>query len=449
MTKTILFLGNSVTSIDQFRILIDQMKECFDLSIKCVLFDVQKREFVYREDVVTEPPSADSNSLRPDAGVRKTTLRHIGRAVKRLLKRTCIGFFVEYRDWCFLYRNSEKLAKNLLDTIRPDLVISNSDRTNPIPLFVFKESKDIFHVVMPAGLLGTVESTASNAFKQRSHSVNHIYDLKRFVASKYPNQAIRIGGKTALFFEASQIVALRKFGILTEFPWIEGGYAETDMVCVANEQDKNLICKYTEKKVLITGLIEDYVVSQSLPLRDEIRKRIKKRYEICSEEICILGVPNYAELNLCSMNTHTHNMELLIDLLAKRFGTIALSFHPLSNLENYKSLKRKQGVVFLQERLRDVIVAADYYFSEDTSSTSRWAKISGCKWIPLLTEKWKFELSKADIEKYLMCIDLKDNLDCIMHKSMYSDPIDMNKLVDIKTVLVECLNTDSKGHAYE
>ena len=85
-------------------------------------------------------------------------------------------------------------------------------------------------------------------------------------------------------------------------------------------------------------------------------------------------MPQMAEHNLVSWDVHIHNMDVLTKLLCREYGFVLISLHPKSRKQDYEYLE-KSNIVILDEKLRDIIVAADCFFCLSNSSTTHYAEL--------------------------------------------------------------------------
>ena len=87
-------------------------------------------------------------------------------------------------------------------------------------------------------------------------------------------------------------------------------------------------------------------------------------------------MPHQAEEGLVDWTTHRRQVEALFGVLAGSGAHILLSLHPKSQRSNYSAMAQDNGLILVDQALRDVLPVADIFVAS-FSSTVQWALLLG------------------------------------------------------------------------
>jgi hypothetical protein len=269
-----------------------------------------------------------------------------------------------------------KLSKSLQE-IQPVAIVIFDDRplTPNYLLRVLALRRDIPVVLIPFAV-----STLESDVKLREGRSAHVLGVppgrmfKRVIARWWPRQAYAVSGRTFLFHNVWDTAALIFCGALPQNPWYVGG-SHPELVCAAGDDQRDYF--------LEAGVFADRIALTGPPLLDEsvgsreaagaIRRALVVKYTLTGERALIIcAVPQYAEHGLLDWDSHIKLTEELFSTLAGSGASVLLSLHPKSQRSVYEESAATYGLSILEERLADVMVAADLLVGT-FSSTVGWA----------------------------------------------------------------------------
>lgn len=391
-TKTILFIANNLTALRGMLYLIEQLNKY--KSVKIVLVCDSCRHYSDEYDVInvgddgTQRNNDASTTLEKQEwfNTNNVTWRH--------------QFFV-FTETLRIMNKHDKESKQILKKVKPDALVIYCDRMKGILQGFLHNAGTIPIIKIP------IATSLTDGFAGRYYDKELVVEQKifspNFILSKLnPGWVKNINGEKRLFYNAGYIFAGYIKGMVSKELWVSGA-GKTTVALVSTQKEKDAILERNKKNVWVTGLLEDYHIAEEKNNRENIKKNLREKYKIDQETIFIFSIPQLAEHNLVSWETHIFNIEFLTDVLTKEFGHILLSLHPKSKKESYIYLE-KYNVTFLEEPLREVVGGADYLAAVSTSSVLRWADIVGCYKISILYE---IMLKKVEKERMTSYIDLK------------------------------------------
>lgn len=434
--KTILFVPKSKTSIEAFIYLANRIRLKHE-SIKIIIYNSSA---VYYDDSCISPNIEFIQNIKTSKKILPTT-----RFFNKLYSLICnISFYYYHAYWsfCRIYSIYDKEAKIIMDNIKPDIIVTNSDRDDLIGNFFLKYADAIPCVVIPIGLLGDPKNDAlrREEINYKQFVVRGTNGRNNKILKKYPRQGYKLDDRAVLFYNAPRIMAMAKYDILSDCLWAEGGYKNTNLVCVSSKLDEKTVHDFVDVKTLITGTVEEFGIVEKAEEREYIRENLKNKYNFFGE-ICVFSVPNYYELGMCSREIQMGNVERIIEALGKHFDKVLISLHPRVKTDDYIYLADKYDVSIIDEKLRDIIVAADYFIASTDSSTMRWGIISGSKCIPIEFNDWIGGGLSKIIDGYMLNIHEIERKSLDYKKKYPFLDIDKNDIVDIAEMLVEIMSS--------
>lgn len=226
-------------------------------------------------------------------------------------------------------------------------------------------------------------------------------DVNKFAYSINPKWGWKIENRTKLFYPAGECIAGYVMGMGSQNPWVNGG-GRSSHVLAASIEEKNWIVSHANEncKVYVTGTLDERYVRNSIINRTAVRKMLREKYELLSDKIVILAMPQAAEHNTVSWDIHRENVRQMLKIFSKGYGKILVSLHPKSKIEDYTEFKKDYEYAILDEQLRNVISGCDVYICNAASTTVNWSQIVGCSRITIQNE-WLLKKMTAANLKYI------------------------------------------------
>ena len=431
--KTLLFIAQTQTSLLAFSGLADRISK-FSNDIKVVIYNASNSECKSRNMNYTVINDGSQAGGKRKVGEIRAKLSEF---VSKHLSTSVPYVLCSYFHYCGQLAGYNKSSLRFLGNWKPDLVVTNSDRTINIASAMIKNAQPCPCVIIQVGVYGNPVAYATRKAQNRRYSCRSRLGINRYMAEKYPKQVIEVNGEQVLYFEASQILALKKYDVLPESPWGEGSGKRSNILCLSCRQDKSKNQRFVDTETIVTGTIEEYAIVERRKQRETIKDALKKRYMCDSDVVCVLSVPNYAELSLCSREVQFRNVDVILNLLTQRFGRVYVSLHPRSKREDYHFIEEKYNAIILDGKLDEIIVSADYFLAAATSSTLRWGRLADSTCIPIELSDWKNCCVAEKIEGYLEWP--KDTIEKTFSNMEYYN-VDERDVIDIADLLIRILN---------
>ncbi len=280
----------------------------------------------------------------------------------------------------------EKVSKKLLKTFERQytfvdsalekfevkkVVISN-DRSVSLEAILSKWASDnsIDVVIPPVAYTAYSESLAKLRLS-RIYRNQHDGKIKA-------SSVMKVGEDQVSFYRPSEQDALVAFGAYSRNPWALGAGLASKVLVESDRESKRLIKMGTPvEKIIVTGHMSHDAIWTKNEQRSDIRKNYIEKYlpNLNDRPLVLLALPQFWEHHLCDEERHFEIIELLCEECAK-VGGVLISLHPKMDINNYRYLETKFDVKILEEPLRDVIVVADIFVA-NYSSTVGWALL--CK----------------------------------------------------------------------
>jgi len=273
-------------------------------------------------------------------------------------------------DWC----------KPFFESFNPNIVMVNGDRHLRLEPAVLKLSKEYgIKSIVPYFTysfdLGPLKSCRGRSLLEKTLKSPI---LTHFAHYKFRRRCINFAGKPYLFYPPSQMLALHKFGTLSDYPWYIGN-GLVDVVCI---DSKHSFHRYSKNKVpnnklRVVGDIAYDSLYHSFSNRETNREEIQTKYSLNPDKkLIVCALPQLAEHGFCSWENHWKEIEFLVDSLASQNESLLLSLHPKMAVQKYKYLEDKFDCKIVEERLFKILPCADLFVAT-FSSTVIWAVLCG------------------------------------------------------------------------
>lgn len=236
------------------------------------------------------------------------------------------------------------------------------------------------HRGIPVALVPYAVSSLESDVFVREHDLEQLVDsgllrtLKRRIASHTPQQmrASRSGDRL-LFYPPLETVVLKQMGLLADKPWVYGG-SGPDLVCAMGPDHLAYMTTggVARDRIELTGQPSlDHLVrtpEQTAALKAALAA--KHGFDP-ARPLLICAVPQHAEHGMADPARHQALTSELFWTLAASGLPVLLSLHPKSRRETYAATAEAAGLQILDQRLLEVLPAADLLIAA-FSSTIGW-----------------------------------------------------------------------------
>jgi len=272
-----------------------------------------------------------------------------------------------------------KMAKRLLQDIRPRVVVVPGDRNTGFEPAVLRAARDlgIVSVIPPSAFSATVEGLFIARRQDPGHRVTHRPGFKRRFPNQWRHDAS--SAEDLSYFGAATTYAYARHGMLPDNPWVLGG-GLSDWILVDSEDVKRryVALGVVPDKIVVTGHSDHDGLAASLHEKGATRARLVEKYGLDpTRKVLVLCLPNWAEVGLKSWEWHWQENEFLCRCATRLDCNVLLSLHPSQQRDRYAFLEDSyRPLRILDERLATVLPAADIYVTGLSSSTVPWAVLS-------------------------------------------------------------------------
>lgn len=276
-----------------------------------------------------------------------------------------------------------RLFHDMLRMVQAKLVLLPGDRElSPVPsMLAACRDEQIPSLIAATNLpyTGGLEVTRLTDMGHRAGLYPLGSLLTLLAAGRFPKQALRSPYGRLLFSPGWRTFALAAEGMLPDQPWIQGG-GWSDYIL---QHNYSKLAEYkrqglADRKIVLIGDVTLDPLHHNLLHKADIRESIYRRFgdmpDVRTKPIVVMAVPNEAEHNLCDWPTHLARQENFWSKLAQHDAIVLLSLHPKSDRKNYQALADRCGFHFADERLHDILPAADLFVCS-CSTTCLWAKL--------------------------------------------------------------------------
>jgi len=201
-------------------------------------------------------------------------------------------------------------------------------------------------------------------------------DLFSTIKEKYPQQYVfdEQSKKNVLYRPAYSIEAMAENGMLPENPWVMGG-SGSSLILIDGEFNKKLYLKHgvPEEKILVTGVGAHDKLFDKFFNKEKIKKQIYEKYNFnFNEKLTICAPIQLYEERLMDKESAMVEFDYLCRQLSTVQSCCLLSLHPRMERSLYEEAAKKYNIQIAQERLSDILPAADLFLA-GFSSTVQWA----------------------------------------------------------------------------
>lgn len=374
----LLILGNIPQRLPAFTDLVGQLRGLMRIEATAIVSspipephhaalkaaDITVRAF---DGEVTEQQSQPRRLTRQRSAMlaARTKLLAVSALEKSLVPRRVAALGAQYER-----------AVEILQDVKPQIVIAGGDRHLGMELPFLKAAGDLgIPRVIPAVVVASDALELLFTRRGRFLYTRHWLSKRLFddLKQRHPSQVF----ESCLYYPPIVTEALSRFGALPKNPW-QMGTGLVDLYCVGTElaRQRALAAGADPERVKTIGDVAFDIVFRGSEMRSELRARLGSKYRLAPQDRWIVcAVPQLAEQGTLSWSEHWRDIDLLVSAMADTGSRVLLSLHPKMHRPDY--VKYAKGRVhLLEERLSEVLPAADLYVST-LSSTTDWAILSG------------------------------------------------------------------------
>lgn len=317
-----------------------------------------------------------------ERGLRARADALLDRVVRGLLRRfprSSLGRW--YRERHYLNRLRDNY-RNLLPLFRrydPDVMMTTGDRhrtLEPVMLRIARETGA--RILVPyVAFYAEPEELVTKYRENPPNPGGPVFPLYDRLAERRLRHTSREG---AWFYPHWQARALQKFGTLSPNPWVMGA-GMADVLCLPNRKMADDYREYEidPAKLRVVGDVSYERLHRSWQRRETVRRELAGNYGLDpGGKIVILALPPLAEHGDMNWERHWKEIDLLVRSACQLGANTLLSLHPKMDSGSYGYLENNQDCRLLDERLVDVLPAADFFMAS-FSSTVLWAVLCGIK----------------------------------------------------------------------
>jgi hypothetical protein len=267
--------------------------------------------------------------------------------------------------------------RRLFDKFKPVAVVVFEDRApHPEMVFLAEARRRGAKAVLVSFAASSLESVVVTRRDLPEHLVDHPpwRPVKRFLATRYPQQIYETHSGRLLFFPVAETLALALHGLLRGNNWYYGGGA-VDLCTKIGEDDFEHARRdgAPVEKFIVTGQPSMDDLHRARTNAEVRRSELMSKYALpAGRPLIICAVPHSAEQAHIGWDRHMELTAQLFHALSVSGGNVLLSLHPRSDPKTYDDLARIGGCRIITERLNEVLPAADLFVAT-YSSTVRWA----------------------------------------------------------------------------
>ena len=294
------------------------------------------------------------------------------------------------REWRIVRRlgGKQKRALALLGQLRPDVVLSLSDRSHDYVegAVLWAARQRGIAVVLPYVAQFDIDASVTYRCDKDGKPLPELRPFHPFSLYKlWTYLWLRDQIYKGIFFQAPFILnAARRRGTLSQYPWSVGN-GLSDVVCADSRHTMEQYREHRvpEEKIAIVGHVQYDSIFQSHRQRPELRQSLLERYHLAPEKaLLVMSVPQYAEQGYMSWADHWREIDDIVSNASKAGHNLLLSVHPRCDITQYRYLAERYDCSILAEPLADVIGAADMFLASN-STTFAWSVLCGIPTIAL------------------------------------------------------------------
>ena len=348
-------------------------------------------------------------------------------AIKQVLNSSA---YAAAREWWIVrrFRQKQKQALCLLAQLKPDVVLSLSDRSHDYvegPV-LWAARKTGIRIVLP--YVAQFDIDAAIAYRhgadgQPDPDLCPFKELTLYKLLTY--RRLREQVYRGLFFQAAYILnAASRVGILSSYPWWTGN-GLSNVVCVDSRYTEEQYVKHRvpREKLVVLGHVQLDRVFHSHLKRETLRASLIQQYQLDNKKtLLILSMPQFAEQGYMSWAEHWREIDEIIGNVNKAGQNLLLSIHPRSDAGQYRYLEKRFKCCIVGQPLADVIGAADIFLASN-STTFAWSVLCG---IPTIGLKSPVTFLWGHLPS-IQQVDSSEMLATTIHNTMSTEPIDFSR----------------------
>ena len=296
------------------------------------------------------------------------------------------------------YKHKQKQVLEMLNNIKPDLLIVADDRCLGYQCILqYEVKKNGCKIIIPP--ISTFSDPVKIAENRKKNNPFCILMKPRKIKKNLLQQYITLEtGEIITFYDTRIISVLSKLSYLPCNPWVLGA-SLCDVVMVNGQYERKRLINYgmDERKVIVTGDPELDLLFEMNKEKTSIRECLYKEHSFDSDQkLMVLALPQLYEHKIVDFQTHWTIIYFILNEIEKHKVNLLISLHPKMKLEDYSFLEEKYNLSISKKPLRDIISTADIYIASQSSSTWFW---SVALEIPCILTNWydmNYELENKD-----------------------------------------------------
>ena len=315
-----------------------------------------------------------------------------------------------------LKKQYDKISKQVLNN-KIDIILINGDRNlgyDPIFLKISKEFS------LPSIIVYLVDYADEERILKSEIQTNKIkpyFFVSQYVVKSQKNLNYKIL-QDKYYYTHPIANALSKFGVLTSNPFVMG-CGHSDIICLNNDYNKDLYVSrgVAEKKIKVLGDGNYDLLFKQKFKKKEIQQNLRRKYKLDEKKIIILALPQLGEHNLLSWKDHWNEINFLLKNTCHLDVNVLVSLHPKMEIRNYRFLEQKFKCNIIDEKLVDVLSAAEMFVA-GYSSTIIWSILCGINTVIL--DFYGLNYKMFDYIKSVLKVKKKSDLQNILLKTLNS-----------------------------
>ena len=284
------------------------------------------------------------------------------------------------------YKKRIRIVNNLFEQNHFDSIVVAGDRHLSYENVILFESekRNIPCFIPPISISNNPQVYAKYRLLKSSNF--DVTDNLRF-QQRWPKQCCETNSRVTTFYPFWFIKPLDELGILPPKPWNMGsGLAEKYMVGGDADAERYVANGSDVKKIVVTGDPEFDELYEIFVNEKELTAKLTSRYKLfANRKLIIIALPQLYEHGMLPYDEHMDVIHTICNAAKRSKANILISLHPKMELNNYKFLEEQYGLSILDERLSQVLPAADVLINTQGSSTWIWSVL--CE-IPVVVCDW-------------------------------------------------------------
>lgn len=289
-------------------------------------------------------------------------------------------------------RRSMRESKRLLKTLQPDLLILPEENALLETSIYTKTGArlGIPSVVLPYTIANATEFAES--MKDEAH-LQVQGPMNSVVARLFPRWVYTYKGKRLLLNPISRLIANELLRLSPPDPWmINSGFADAIAVESKTMHDYYRVNRIPERRLILTGSLNDDVLTRQLGRRAEARVELCQSLGLdANRPILLCGLqPFWPGREECDFRTFEELIDFLMGALEKVQGyNRVINLHPRVDYDQVKYIESKFDVKICRQNIAELLPLCDLYVA-NISATIRWAIACGVPVLNYDLYRWGF-----------------------------------------------------------